>query len=96
VVDQEGSDSAMFDNVLETLVIGAVACPRGDDDDPGAWHKHKTMSPDKRAFYEYHSCLMEPWTARRDLFHRRRADRSCARSQRSAPLRYTSPATASW
>ena len=28
---------------------------------PEAWQKHDTMSEDKRAFYEYFSCLMEPW-----------------------------------
>ena len=28
---------------------------------PEAWQNHETMSEDKRAFYEYHSCLMEPW-----------------------------------
>lgn len=62
VVDQEGSDSAMFDNVLETLVVGGRSLPHAVMMMiPEPWHKHKTMSPDKRAFYEYHSCLMEPW-----------------------------------
>ena len=28
---------------------------------PEAWQNDKLMSPDKRAYYEYHSCLMEPW-----------------------------------
>jgi glutamate synthase (NADPH) large chain len=28
---------------------------------PEAWQKHESMPEDKRAFYEYHSCLMEPW-----------------------------------
>ena len=28
---------------------------------PEAWQQHQTMSPEKRAFYEYHSALMEPW-----------------------------------
>ena len=28
---------------------------------PEAWQNHKTMDEDKRAFYEYHACLMEPW-----------------------------------
>jgi len=62
VVDQSGSDSAMFDNVLETLVIGGRSLPHAVMMMiPEPWHKHKSMSPDKRAFYEYHSCLMEPW-----------------------------------
>ena len=62
VVDEQGSDSAMFDNVLETLVIGGRSLPHAVMMMiPEPWHKHKTMSPEKRAFYEYHSCLMEPW-----------------------------------
>jgi glutamate synthase (NADPH) large chain len=62
VVDQSGSDSAMFDNVFETLVIGGRSLPHAVMMMiPEPWHKHKTMSPEKRAFYEYHSCLMEPW-----------------------------------
>ena len=28
---------------------------------PEAWQQRRDMSPDKRAFYEYNSCLMEPW-----------------------------------
>ena len=28
---------------------------------PEPWENHESMSPEKRAFYEYHSCLMEPW-----------------------------------
>jgi glutamate synthase (ferredoxin) len=28
---------------------------------PEAWEKHQTMSDDKKAFYEYNSCIMEPW-----------------------------------
>jgi len=49
--------------VLETLVIGGRSLPHAVMMMiPEPWHKHKTMSPEKRAFYEYHSCLMEPWT----------------------------------
>jgi glutamate synthase (NADPH/NADH) large chain len=62
VVDQSGSDSAMFDNVLETLVAGGRSLPHAVMMMiPEPWHKHKTMSLEKRAFYKYHSCLMEPW-----------------------------------
>src|SRR5258706_1329063 len=28
---------------------------------PGRWSNHESMSDEKKAFYEYHSCLMEPW-----------------------------------
>ena len=62
VVDQTGSDSSMLDNVLETLVVGGRSLPHAMMMMiPEPWHKHKTMSPEKRAFYEFHSCLMEPW-----------------------------------
>ena len=62
VVDQSGSDSSMFDNVLETLVMGGRSLPHAMMMMiPEPWHKHKSMSQEKRAFYEYHACLMEPW-----------------------------------
>jgi len=55
VVDQSGSDSAMFDNVLEALVMGGRSLPHAVMMMiPEPWHKHKSMSPEKRAFYEYH------------------------------------------
>ena len=45
------------------------------------------MGDDKRAFYQYHSCLMEPWDGPAvDRVHRRQADRRRARPQRPAPL----------
>ena len=28
---------------------------------PEAWEKHQTMSPERKAFYEYNACIMEPW-----------------------------------
>ena len=62
VVDTEGSDSAMFDNVLELLVLSGRTLPHAMMMMvPEPWAKHESMSPEKKAFYEFHSCLMEPW-----------------------------------
>jgi glutamate synthase (ferredoxin) len=62
VVDTDGSDSAMFDNVLELLTLSGRELPHAMMMMvPEPWVKHESMSPTKRAFYEYHSCLMEPW-----------------------------------
>lgn len=60
---QEGaSDSAIFDNAFELLVMtGRSMAHAMMMMIPEAWENHKEMDPDKRAFYEYHSCLMEPW-----------------------------------
>jgi glutamate synthase (ferredoxin) len=57
-----GSDSAMFDNALEMLVMTGRSLPHAMMMlIPEAWDGHETMSDEKKAFYEYHSCLMEPW-----------------------------------
>ncbi|HTN53388.1 MAG TPA: glutamate synthase large subunit [Anaeromyxobacter sp.] len=62
VVDTEGSDSAMFDNVLELLTLsGRELAHAIMMMVPEPWTRHESMSPTKRAFYEFHSCLMEPW-----------------------------------
>jgi glutamate synthase (ferredoxin) len=62
VVDPEGSDSAMFDNVLELLVLAGRSLPHAVMMMiPEPWAGHESMNEKKRAFYEYHSCLMEPW-----------------------------------
>ncbi|WP_201733561.1 glutamate synthase large subunit [Acidithrix sp. C25] len=56
------SDSASFDEVLELLNLGGRSLPHAVlMMIPEAWENHKTMDPAKRAFYAYHSCLMEPW-----------------------------------
>jgi glutamate synthase (NADPH/NADH) large chain len=62
VIDQAGSDSAMFDNALELLVLGGRSLPHAVMMMiPEPWSNHESMSPEKKAFYEYHGCLMEPW-----------------------------------
>src|SRR5881296_3056662 len=56
------SDSATFDNVLEFLVMNGRSLPHAIlMMIPEPWQNHEAMSPERRAFYEYHSSLMEPW-----------------------------------
>ena len=56
------SDSATLDNTLELLYHTGRSLPLGMMMMvPEAWQNHKSMSDDKKAFYEFHSCLMEPW-----------------------------------
>ncbi|HEX6386914.1 MAG TPA: glutamate synthase large subunit, partial [Anaerolineae bacterium] len=62
VIDPDGSDTAMFDNCLEFLVLAGRSLPHAVMMMiPEPWHKHESMVEAKRAFYEYHSTLMEPW-----------------------------------
>ena len=62
ILSPGASDSANFDNAFELLVRG------GRDVDhamammvPEPWSGHESMPDDKKAFYEYHACKMEPW-----------------------------------
>jgi glutamate synthase domain-containing protein 2/glutamate synthase domain-containing protein 1/glutamate synthase domain-containing protein 3 len=56
------SDSAVLDNALELLYHTGRSLPHCMMMlIPEAWQNHETMSDEKRAFYEYHSCLIEPW-----------------------------------
>jgi glutamate synthase domain-containing protein 2/glutamate synthase domain-containing protein 1/glutamate synthase domain-containing protein 3 len=62
IIEPNGSDSAMFDNALELLTHTGRSLPHAVMMMiPEAWQNHETMSDAKKAFYEYHSCLMEPW-----------------------------------
>ncbi|MFK7912859.1 MAG: glutamate synthase large subunit [Pseudomonadales bacterium] len=62
IVEPECSDSGSFDNVLEFLLMGGRKLQEAVTMMiPEAWQQHQLMSPEKKAFYEYHSCFMEPW-----------------------------------
>jgi glutamate synthase (ferredoxin) len=62
VIDQSGSDSAMFDNCLEFLTLSGRSLAHAVMMMiPEPWARHGEMNDTKRAFYEYHACLMEPW-----------------------------------
>ncbi|MCK9484684.1 MAG: glutamate synthase large subunit, partial [Candidatus Marinimicrobia bacterium] len=62
IIDEKGSDSAIFDNVLELLVLGGRSLPHAMMMMvPEAYGPKIQMSEDKRAFYDYQSSIMEPW-----------------------------------
>ncbi|MFD6094796.1 glutamate synthase large subunit [Nocardiopsis flavescens] len=62
IVDPDDSDTASFDDALELLHLGGRSLPHAVlMMIPEPWENHTEMDPDVRAFYEYHSTLMEPW-----------------------------------
>ncbi len=62
IVNPDGSDTAMFDNTFEFLYLSGRSLPHvAMMMVPEPWSNHETMSEEKKAFYEYHSTLMEPW-----------------------------------
>ena len=62
IIHTDGSDSSMFDNCLELLTLAGRSLPHAVMMMiPEPWSNHESMSDEKKAFYEYHSCLMEPW-----------------------------------
>ena len=62
IIDDNGSDSAMFDNALEFLTQTGRELPHAMMMMvPEAWQKHESMPEEERAFYRYHACMMEPW-----------------------------------
>ena len=62
IIQEDGSDSAKFDNCLEFLALSGRSLPHAVMMMiPEPWENHESMDDKKRAFYEYHSSLMEPW-----------------------------------
>ncbi|KXS20657.1 glutamate synthase [Gonapodya prolifera JEL478] len=63
IIEEGGSDSAAFDNVLELLVMsGVFSMPQAVMMMiPEAWQDHPEMEEYKREFYEWAACIMEPW-----------------------------------
>ncbi|EKD41896.1 MAG: hypothetical protein ACD_73C00457G0003, partial [uncultured bacterium] len=62
VISEGNSDSASFDNMLEMLVMAGYSLPHAVMMMiPEAWSGHESMATDKKEFYEYQACQMEPW-----------------------------------
>ncbi len=62
LINLEGSDSSIFDNTLELVTLAGRSLPHAVMMMiPEPWTAHESMSDEKKAFYKYHSCLMEPW-----------------------------------
>jgi len=62
IVTPDASDSASFDEVLELLHLGGRSLPHAVlMMIPEAWENHAEMDAARRAFYGFHSCVMEPW-----------------------------------
>ncbi|NLT69262.1 MAG: glutamate synthase subunit alpha, partial [Verrucomicrobiaceae bacterium] len=62
VINEDGSDSARFDNALEFMHYGGYDLVHAMMMMiPEPWERHTTMEEEKKAFYEFHACMMEPW-----------------------------------
>ena len=62
IVDEHGSDSASFDEVLELLYLGGRSLPHSIlMMIPEAWENHASMPEKRKEFYSFHASLMEPW-----------------------------------
>ncbi|MFB4163351.1 glutamate synthase large subunit [Alteribacillus sp. JSM 102045] len=62
IIDHHGSDSSMFDNTFEFLTLAGRSMPHAAMMMiPEPWQNDPLMNEEKKAFYQFHSCLMEPW-----------------------------------
>jgi len=62
VIEGDGSDTAKFDNVLDLLLAAGRPLPQAlRMMVPEAWENDPLMAPERRAFYDFHSTVMEPW-----------------------------------
>src|SRR5579875_2937198 len=62
ILDARGSDSASFDECLELLHMGGRSLPHAVlMMIPEPWENHEEMDPARRAFYQFHAAMMEPW-----------------------------------
>ncbi|MDR1965222.1 MAG: glutamate synthase subunit alpha, partial [Synergistaceae bacterium] len=62
IINEDGSDSAMLDDFLQFMINAGYSLPHAlMMAIPEPWEKDPSMPPDRKAFYEYSSCLMEPW-----------------------------------
>ena len=98
IINPNGSDSAMFDNALELLVLaGPLAAARDDDDDPRAMGQPRDDGRRPAGLLRV-SLLPDGAVGRAglDRLHRRHADRRRARPQRPAPLAATTSPRTAW
>lgn len=62
VINEDGSDSAMLDNYLQFLTLSGYSLPNAVMMAiPEPWENDDTINDEKKAFYEYNSCMTEPW-----------------------------------
>ena len=62
ILDSSGSDSGSFDECLELLHLGGRSLPHAVlMMIPEPWENHEEMDPGRRAFYQFHAAMMEPW-----------------------------------
>ncbi len=62
MLDADGSDSTQFDNALELLTISGRSVEHAMMMMiPEAWHSNELLDDERRAFYEFHASLLEPW-----------------------------------